>query len=158
MINSGILVTCFMEHHVLTYSLHFNDNKHFNQVINNLVYMFYKTVDYHSRVKVTLAWRETTPVCSGLTRLVCAGYSRHDSGASRKRAGITRRAQFGSCPHTASLTCPCSYLARSTLNVWLKLVTFGEYRPFVLCTDLKGINCQHKNKRDLLNYRYFIPA
>ena len=44
------------------------------------------------------AWRETTPVCSGLTtcRLVRAGYSRHYSGASRERARITRRAQDGS--------------------------------------------------------------
>ena len=34
--------------------------------------------------------------CSGLTRLVRAGYSRHDSGASRERARITQRAQDGS--------------------------------------------------------------
>ena len=47
-------------------------------------------------LKVARAWRETTPVCSGLTRLVRAGYSRHDPGASREPARITRRAQDGS--------------------------------------------------------------
>ena len=46
--------------------------------------------------KVERAWRETTPVCSELTRLVRRGYSRHNSGASRERARITRRAQDGS--------------------------------------------------------------
>ena len=46
--------------------------------------------------KVARALRETTPVCSGLTRLVRAGYSRHDSGASSEHARIMRRAQDGS--------------------------------------------------------------
>ena len=65
--------------------------------------------------KVTRAWRETTPVSSGLTRLVRAGYSRHDSGASRERARITRRAQDGSVHMQRSLP-SSSYPARSTLN------------------------------------------
>ena len=49
-----------------------------------------------STFKVARAWRETTPICSGLTRLVCAGYSHHYSGASGKRARIMRHAQNGS--------------------------------------------------------------
>ena len=49
-----------------------------------------------STFKATRAWCETTPVCSGLTRLVRAEYSRHYSGANGERARITRRAQDGS--------------------------------------------------------------
>ena len=67
-------------------------------------------------IEVTRAWRETTPVCSGLTRLVCAGYSRRDSGASRERARITQRAQDGSV-HMQLFSPPSSYPARSTLNI-----------------------------------------
>ena len=48
------------------------------------------------KLKSRGAWRETSPVCSRPTRLVRAGYSRHDSGASRERARITQRAQDGS--------------------------------------------------------------
>ena len=33
------------------------------------------------------------PVCIELTRLVCAGYFRHDTGASRERTQIMQRAQ-----------------------------------------------------------------
>ena len=67
------------------------------------------------RVKVARTWRETTPVCSGLTRLVRAGYSRYDSGASRERARITRRVQHGSV-HNDAASLPCnSYPARSML-------------------------------------------
>ena len=54
-----------------------------------------KPIEMHL-VKGARAWRETTPVCSGRTRLVRAGYSRHDSGASRERARITQRVQDGS--------------------------------------------------------------
>ena len=67
------------------------------------------------KIKVARAWCETTPVCSGLTRLVRAGYSRHDSGASRERARITRRAQDGSIRMQRSLP-SSSYPARSTLR------------------------------------------
>ena len=52
--------------------------------------------EFYKALKVARAWRETTPVCSGLTRLVRAGYSRRDSGASRECARITRHAQDGS--------------------------------------------------------------
>ena len=47
-------------------------------------------------LKATRAWCETTPVCSGLTRLVRAEYAHHYSGTSGERARITRRAQDGS--------------------------------------------------------------
>ena len=67
------------------------------------------------KMKVARAWRETTPVCSRLTRLVRAGYSRHDSGASRERARITQRAQDGSVHMQRSLP-SSSYPARSTLT------------------------------------------
>ena len=53
-------------------------------------------------------------VRSGLTRLVRAGYSCHDSGASRERAQIMRRAQDGSIHMQRSLP-SSSYPARSTL-------------------------------------------
>ena len=53
-------------------------------------------------------------VCSGLARLVHAGYSRHDSGASRERARITRREQDGSVHMQRSLP-SSSYPARSTI-------------------------------------------
>ena len=65
-------------------------------------------------LKVARAWRETMPVCSGLTWLVRAGYLRHDSGASREHARITRRAQDGSVHMQRSLP-SSSYPARSTL-------------------------------------------
>ena len=65
--------------------------------------------------KVARAWRETTPVCSGLTRLGRAGYSRHDSGASRERARIMWRAQDVSVHMQRSLP-SSSYPARSTLR------------------------------------------
>ena len=55
------------------------------------------------KIKVTRARRETTPVCSRLTRLVRAEYSRHDSGASRERARIMQRAQDGSVHMQRSL-------------------------------------------------------
>ena len=67
--------------------------------------------------KVSRAWRETTSVCSGLTRLVRAGYSRHDSGASRERVRITRHLQDGSVHMQRSLP-SSSYPARSTLTLW----------------------------------------
>ena len=69
-------------------------------------------------VKVSRAWRETTPACSGLTRLVRAGnsrVSRHDSGANRERARITWRAQNGSVHMQPSLP-SSSYPARSILS------------------------------------------
>ena len=69
-----------------------------------------------STIKVKRAWRETTPVCSRLTRLVRVGYSHHDhnSGASRERARITRHTQYGSIHMQRSLP-SSSYPARSTL-------------------------------------------
>ena len=66
-------------------------------------------------IKVAQAWRETTPVCSRLTRLVRAGYSHYDSGASRERARITRRAQDGSI-HMQLVLRPAPITARSTLS------------------------------------------
>ena len=68
----------------------------------------------HGRDVVRLCPR----VCSGLTRLVRAGYSRHDSGASRVRARITRRAQDGSVHMQRRLRSlpSSSYPARSTLK------------------------------------------
>ena len=68
---------------------------------------------YRLDIKVARAWRETTPVCSGLTRLVRARYSHPDSGASRERARITRHAQDG------SIHMQCSLPSRSTLRVWV---------------------------------------
>ena len=73
--------------------------------------------------KVARAWRETTPVCSGLTRLVRAGYSRHYSGASRERARITQHAQDGSV-HMQLVSRPATIPPRSTLRV----------RTIFLCT------------------------
>ena len=75
---------------------------------------WYQLLSHICFVKVSQAWRETTFVCSGLTRLVRAGYSRHGSGASRERARITRRAQDGSVHMQCSLP-SSSYPARSTL-------------------------------------------
>ena len=66
-------------------------------------------------LQVARAWRETTPVCSRLTRLVRVGYSRHDYGASRERTQIMRRAQDGSVHMQRSLP-SSSYPARSTLR------------------------------------------
>ena len=54
-------------------------------------------------------------MCSRLSRLVRAGYSRHHSGASREHARITRWAQDGSVHMQRSLP-SSSYPARSTLN------------------------------------------
>ena len=50
---------------------------------------------------VTFCFAARTPdysyaVCSGLTRLVSAGYSRNDSGASREHARILWHVQDGS--------------------------------------------------------------
>ena len=78
-----------------------------------------------SMVKVARAWRETTPVCSGLTKLVRAGYSRHDSGASRERARIMRRAHAASLPSS-------TYPARSTLRglICVKFLCFQTRHQF----------------------------
>ena len=71
------------------------------------------------------------PVCSGLTRLVRAGYSRHESGASRERARITRRAQDGSVHMQRSLP-SSSYPARSTLKpVGADIFFFGITNSFL---------------------------
>ena len=75
-------------------------------------------------LKGAQAWRETMPVCSGRTRLVRAGYSCHDSGASRERARITRRAQDGSVHMQRSLP-SSSYHAQSTLT--LGFVKFNKH-------------------------------
>ena len=71
---------------------------------------------YPASIKVARARRETTPVCSGLTRLVRAGYSRHDPATSRELAQIPRRVQDGSVHMQLSLP-SSSYPARSTLSV-----------------------------------------
>ena len=70
---------------------------------------------WHETGTYVFTWRETTPVCSGLTRLVRAGYFRHYSEASRERARITRRAQDGSVHMQRSLP-SSSYPTRSTLT------------------------------------------
>ena len=59
--------------------------------------------------------RETTPVCSRLTRLVRAGYSHHDYGANRERARIPRRVQDGSVHMQRSLV-SSSYPAQLSLK------------------------------------------
>ena len=53
--------------------------------------------------------------CVAETRLVRAGYCRHDSGASRERARILRRAQDGSV-HVQRILPSSSHPARSTLK------------------------------------------
>ena len=73
-------------------------------------------------------------VCSRLTRLVCAGYSRHDSGASRERARILRRAQDGSVHMQRSLP-SSSYPARLTLIQSLPLVCFQGVQMLSLRKD-----------------------
>ena len=84
------------------------------------------------RIKVARAWRETTPVCSGLTtRAGSRGilpswlWSKY-----RERARIMRRAQDG-CVHSAS-TCSyslpsSSYPARSTLMSMYMTDTFCSW-------------------------------
>ena len=63
------------------------------------------------------------PVFSGLTRLVRAGYSLHDSGASRERARIKRRAWFslaggpGQGPDAAVELAPAPTLERRPQDI-----------------------------------------
>ena len=72
---------------------------------------------FYEAIKVARAWRETTPIWSGLTRLVRAGYSRHDSGASRPGNVRESRGVRKMAASTRSvLSLPSSsYPARSTL-------------------------------------------
>ena len=80
-------------------------------------------------LKDARAWRENTPVCCGLTRLVRAGYSRHDSGASRERARIMRHAQDGSIQNVQLLSRPVDFKMVRNINSTPSFAYFNHSLP-----------------------------
>ena len=104
------------------------------------------------KIKVARAWRETMPVCSGLTRLVRAGCSRHDSGANRERARIPQRAQDGSVHTQACARWQRPHAAYPPVQLLSRPVDFNKFemnKQVAVYHSFDG-SCYHELPLDLV--------